>query len=110
MNKINKNDKVMIVNTNDIWQGKSGIVLAISDDKLLNSSGEDVTEVKVKVHFDSENLNKSIIQTFPLNCLELYAVQNLNEAVEDLADIDLSKLKGIGVKTFEKIKDKVLTK
>lgn len=90
MNKINKNDKVMIVNTNDIWQGKSGIVLSISDDKLLNSSGEDVTEVKVKVHFDSDNLNKSIIQTFPLNCLELYAVENLNEAVEDLADIDLN--------------------
>ena len=27
----------------------------------------------------------------------------------DLADVDLSKLKGIGVKTFEKIKDKIIT-
>ena len=27
----------------------------------------------------------------------------------DLADIDLSKLKGIGIKTFEKIKDKIIT-
>lgn len=49
----------------------------------------------------TENQAKVLIEHYPDI---IQKVQN-----NDLADIDLSKLKGIGEKTFEKVKDKIIT-
>ena len=49
----------------------------------------------------TENQAKVIVENYP------DIIQKVKN--NDLADIDLSKLKGIGVKTFEKIKDKIIT-
>ena len=49
----------------------------------------------------TENQAKVLIENYP------DIIQKVR--TNDLDDIDLSKLKGIGVKTFEKIKDKIIT-
>ena len=49
----------------------------------------------------TENQAKVLVEHYP------DIIQRVKN--NDLADIDLSKLKGIGVKTFEKIKDKIIT-
>lgn len=49
----------------------------------------------------TENQAKILIEHYP------DIIQKVKN--NDLADIDLSKLKGIGVKTFERIKDKIIT-
>lgn len=49
----------------------------------------------------TENQAKVLIENYP------NIIQKVKD--NDLADIDLSKLKGIGEKTFEKIKDKIIT-
>lgn len=49
----------------------------------------------------TENQAKVLIENYPT------IIQKVKD--NDLADIDLSKLKGIGVKTFERIKDKIIT-
>lgn len=49
----------------------------------------------------TENQAKVLVEHYPDI---IQKVQN-----NDLADIDLSKLKGIGAKTFEKVKDKIIT-
>lgn len=49
----------------------------------------------------TENQAKTLIEHYP------NIIQKVKD--NDLADIDLSKLKGIGVKTFENIKDKIIT-
>ena len=71
MEKLNKNDKVTIINTNDVWEGKTGIVLEQSEKEIITSNGEDLTEVSVKVDFPSEDEIKSIIQIFPRQNLKL---------------------------------------
>lgn len=49
----------------------------------------------------TENQTKTLIENYP------DIIQKVRN--NDLADIDFSKLKGIGAKTFEKIKDKIIT-
>ena len=49
----------------------------------------------------TENQAKVLVENYP------NIIQKVKD--NDLADIDLSKLKGIGEKTFEKIKDKIIT-
>ena len=49
----------------------------------------------------TENQAKTLVENYP------NIVQKVKD--NDLDDIDLSKLKGIGTKTFEKIKDKIIT-
>ena len=49
----------------------------------------------------TENQAKTLVENYP------DIIQKVKN--NDLADVDLSKLKGIGVKTFEKIKDKIIT-
>ena len=49
----------------------------------------------------TENQAKVIIENYP------DIIQKVKN--NDLSDIDLSKLKGIGIKTFEKIKEKIIT-
>lgn len=49
----------------------------------------------------TDNQAKVLIEHYPS------IIQKVKD--NDLADIDLSKLKGIGAKTFEKIKDKIIT-
>lgn len=49
----------------------------------------------------TDNQAKTLIENYP------DIIQKVKN--NDLADIDLSKLKGIGDKTFEKIKDKIIT-
>lgn len=49
----------------------------------------------------TENQAKVLIENYP------NIIQKVKD--NDLDDIDLSKLKGIGAKTFEKIKDKIIT-
>ena len=49
----------------------------------------------------TENQAKVLIEHYP------DIIQKVKN--NDLADIDLSKLKGIGVKTFERVKDKIIT-
>ena len=49
----------------------------------------------------TENQAKTLVEYYP------DIIQKVKN--NDLADIDLSKLKGIGVKTFERIKDKIIT-
>ena len=49
----------------------------------------------------TENQAKVLVENYP------NIIQKVKD--NDLADVDLSKLKGIGEKTFEKIKDKIIT-
>lgn len=49
----------------------------------------------------TENQAKVLVENYPT------IIQKVKD--NDLDDIDLSKLKGIGAKTFEKIKDKIIT-
>ena len=73
--------------------------------KVINLRRDIPTTVEGTYIFLSEILNenqaKVLIEHYP-NIIQ--KVKN-----NDLDDIDLSKLKGIGVKTFEKIKDKIIT-
>lgn len=47
----------------------------------------------------TENQAKTLIENYPT------IIQKIRD--NDLSDVDISKLKGIGIKTFEKIKDKI---
>ena len=73
--------------------------------KVLNIRRDLPTTVEETYIFLSEilteNQAKTLIENYP-NILQMIKNDNLN-------DIDLSKLKGIGEKTFEKIKDKIIT-
>ena len=42
---LNLGDYVKIVNTDDIWEGKTGTVIDISEEEIITSSGKDFTEV-----------------------------------------------------------------
>lgn len=73
--------------------------------KVLNIRRDIPTTVEGTYLFLSEiltdNQAKVLIEHYP------DIIQKVKN--NDLADIDLSKLKGIGAKTFEKIKDKIIT-
>lgn len=70
MKKLNKNDRVKIINTSTIWKDKEAIVIS-QDAEEFNEDGLDISNVTVKVLFDPENLSKIIVQDFPRYCLEL---------------------------------------
>lgn len=77
MKKLNKNDKVKIINTDSIWKDKIGTVINQDDDELFDESNLDITNVKVKVNLiDSENSNHLVIQNFPRYMLEIITDEN----------------------------------
>lgn len=63
--KFNKKDKITIVNTNDIWEGKKGIILSGIDG---NEITEETVEYLVRVFFGDD---KMITQEFSKDNLEL---------------------------------------
>lgn len=71
--------------------------------KVINLKRDIPTTIEESYLFLSsiltENQAKTLIENYPT------IIQKIRD--NDLSDIDISKLKGIGVKTFEKIKDKV---
>lgn len=77
---MNKNDKVEIINTGDIWEHKTGKVVA-EGDELITVDGEDLTEVTVKVNFEGDDREeKYVMQIFPRKNLKLQQEnENLNE-------------------------------
>lgn len=83
MKKFNPLDKVKIVDTNDIWENKSGIVIKESDTEIITEEGEDLTLVKVKINF-SEDGSKTVIQEFPRqNIIKEIQTETLNESVKE---------------------------
>jgi len=75
--KFNKNDKVIVVNTGDVWENKKGIILGDFDKKEITEETEDFL---VKIYFNDD---KTVMQTFNKNNLELDAnivVESLNES------------------------------
>lgn len=74
MSSINKKDKVKIVNTNNIWQNKEGVVL----DTDIDEADLDNSYIRVSIDFD----DKKVIQTFPYQNIEII---NKNESlIEDI--------------------------
>lgn len=72
--KFNKNDKIIIVNTGDIWENKKGIIL--SDFKVTDETEYYV----VKVFFTD---NKTVIQEFNRKNLQLEdIIEKLNEDIK----------------------------
>jgi len=73
--KFKKNDKVVIVKTNDLWENKKGKILADFNDGEITDETKDYL---VKVYFDGDRF---IIQTFNEANLELIdVVENINES------------------------------
>lgn len=64
MEKLKKDDKVSIINLNNYWEDKKGIVISQSNDTQIEND-LDITEVKVKIDLNGKN----IIQIFPRYCL-----------------------------------------
>lgn len=84
MQKLTKNDKVKIINTSNIWKDKEAIVISQSDQEIFDKDGLDISDVKVKIIFGTEDNQKTIIQEFPRYCLELESKnESLNELYED---------------------------
>ena len=73
--------------------------------KVINLRRDIPTTVEGTYLFLSEVLTDNQARTLVENYPDI--IQKIKN--DDLADVDLSKLKGIGEKTFEKIKDKVIT-
>ena len=73
--------------------------------KVLNIRRDIPTTAEGTYLFLSEILTDNQAKTLVENYPDI--IQKVKN--NDLADIDLSKLKGIGAKTFEKIKDKIIT-
>ena len=82
---INVGDFVKIINTEDIWEGKSGKVIKISDEEIITPSGKDFTEITVRVNYPVEDELKQVIQTFPAYALEKIDV---NESLTEDLDSD----------------------
>lgn len=100
MKKLTKNDKVKIINTNNVWKDKEAIVISQDEEEEFDAKGLDITDVKVKVIFDPENPSKNVVQHFPRYCLEL-ATKNecINEfyiTSEDKIDVETFKNYFIG--------------
>lgn len=79
----NKYDRIRIINTEDIWENKEGIILA---DFINDEINEDTEEYLVKVFFE---VGKTIIQPFNRVNLELAeeVKESLTEAKEN-SDIE----------------------
>lgn len=74
--KFNKDDKVIVVNTDNIWENKKGIVMSDVDKKEITNDTEDFL---IKVFFDD---NKTIIQPFNEDNLRLEDEdENLSECL-----------------------------
>lgn len=68
-----KDDKVIIIDTNNIWQNKLGIVV----DSFENETTDEIETYLVKVSFDD---GKTVIQTFDAENLKLADMtETLNE-------------------------------
>lgn len=88
MEKLNAGDRVIIVDTNDIWEDKLGTVLEQSSKEVITTNGEDLTEVSVKVDFHSDDDEvKSVIQIFPRQNLKLNVSgevkENMNTTINE---------------------------
>ena len=81
-----KGNKVIIINTGDIWEGKKGTVISQEDDI-----------VTVKINFQVEDEVKNVIQEFNKENLEMEREnESLNEQKEELTEsvsLDESKEK-----------------
>lgn len=64
MEKLKKDDKVSIINLNNYWKDKKGIVISQSTNTQIEND-LDITEVKVKIDLNGKN----VIQIFPRYCL-----------------------------------------
>lgn len=84
-----KNDKVKIIDTGDIWEGKTGTVVS-EGDELITVDGEDLTEVTVRVNFeDDEGEEQHVNQIFARKCLELESeAEDLKESFVVISDLD----------------------
>lgn len=86
-----KNDKVKIVGTGDIWEGKTGVVID-QGQELITVDGDDLTEVTVRVKFDTDDKSKFINQIFARKFLELEsASESLKEDFLVITDLDRFK-------------------
>lgn len=84
--RFKKNDRVIIVNTDNIWENKKGIILSDINDSEITNETEDYL---VKIFFADD---KTTIQEFNQNNLELDKTdEQLNEAKKEknyLTDIN----------------------
>ena len=87
MNTLKKNDKVKIIDIDNIWEGKEGIIID-------TSNIDDLNEVTVKISFEDD---KEIIQIFNIENLQLITDESLedNILVEDYQFIDKDVAKDI---------------
>ena len=80
----NIGDRVKI-NTEDIWEGKTGRIIDISNEKIVTSSGKDFTEIVVKVNYPTDDGVRHVIQSFPAYVLEK---EEVDESLTEGLDLD----------------------
>lgn len=86
---MNKNDKVEILDTGDIWEGKTGVVVA-EGEELITVDGDDLTEVTVRVNFkDDDGDEKHVDQIFARKFLKpLSTNETLHENLIVISNIE----------------------
>lgn len=77
--KFEKNDKVRVINTEDIWEGKVGLVFEEQEDEVITQDGRDLTQVDVLISIDTPEGEKQVMKNFNRENLEAVKEESLNE-------------------------------
>lgn len=84
--KFKKNDKVRVINTGDVWEGKIGLVYEEQEDEILTTDGRDLTQVDVLVTLDTDDGEKQIMKNFNRENLEAVQEESLTETINEDED------------------------
>lgn len=96
--ELHKGDKVRIINTGDIWEGRIGKVYEVDSEEILTVDGHDLTSIDVALTIDTNQGEKTMIKDFHRENLEAVAEEALNEnTIQETLEGDIP--------SFDKVED-----